>query len=486
MADRLTASLQESILALIALDDKKGHVAAGLLDPKFFDESYREFAERIITHHKQHGKAPGKAHLDDLVDDVLSNPKHKKFQHYTRLIQGVLSVAENLNADYLLTRINDFSRRQVLKAATIEAADFFQQQGNSGTLITDVENVFHKALRFQAESIDAGVFLSDKNRALAFLDILNESYYTGIPALDERGFGPTPKEMLLLIAAKGSGKSWFCVDQARRCLMQGAKVIHISLEMSEPRVIQRYFQNFFAIAKRTETFNVADFKFDREDPKVLDAIKYHERRTEMTLDDASIKKYLRGRISEWGTKFDRLIVKSFPMSFLTIPKLEAYLDSIELTHKFVPHVLIIDYPDLMWTDRRDPRVSLGLTYQELRGLLQRRNIAGIFPTQSNRKGWDAKTIRGSMVAEDATKLMSADMVLILSRTQEEKDRGLARLFVEKSRNDEDQFTILLSQSYRTGQFVLASTRMSLGYDRYREMAGMSEVQEAEEDEYDDD
>lgn len=64
-----------------------------------------------------------------------------------------------------------------------------------------------------------------------------------------------------------------------------------------------------------------------------------------------------------------------------------------------------------------------------------------------------------MVSEDISKAFTADNVLTYSRTQEEKDRNLARLYVSHARGRRDGQTIVISQSYTTGQFVLPGGSM---------------------------
>lgn len=456
--EALSIPLQESVLTLLATNSKQGRIAAGLVKAESFDDSFREIATRILAYHRKHKKAPGVEHLDDVFDDIIANAQHKKQRLYTRMLEGIIDNAEGLNAEYVLSRVNEFSRRQSLKAAVIEASERYQQGGDD--LVANVETILTKALRFKEQDMDAGVFLSDRKRALQFLHKSAESWCTGIDAFDRIDLGPTRGKMLLFMAPKGTGKSWWCIDAGKRLLLQGARVVHITLEMPIEDVIQRYFQSFFAIPKRKEPIRYTRFALDRLGR--LEEFVKKKRNPKMSIKDPKLERWLSKRINQWGARFDRLVVQSFPTKSLTIAKLNAYLDMLEF-NRFIPDALILDYPDLMWMDKNNPRISIGWTYEELRGILQQRNMAGIFPTQGNRKSWDASVVKGSMVAEDASKFMTADMAVIYSQTLEEKARKLARLFVEKHRSDEDKFTVLISQSYESGQFVLDSIRMPQNY-----------------------
>src|SRR4051812_34606844 len=98
--NKLSGPLQESVLTLLATNDKEGAIAANLLTSKVFDEDYRDVAKRIFMFRKENGKAPGVAHLDDLLDEVLDNADHKKHRTFVRILDGILSNAESLNAKY--------------------------------------------------------------------------------------------------------------------------------------------------------------------------------------------------------------------------------------------------------------------------------------------------------------------------------------------------------------------------------------------------
>lgn len=477
MIDKLTAPLQESILALLSTDPQHGRLAATLLDPNVFDESYQDFASRVLSYIKEHGTVPGKSHLDDLCDDILGNPKNKKHAHYVSIISGILSVTESgFNAEYLISRITDFKRRQMLKGAVLAAAERYQDENE--TMVADVEGILYNAVMSRAIKTDTGVFLNNPDKSLQFLSSPIAAYQTGIRAFDSRNVGPTPGQMLLFLGGTGVGKSWWCVDTAKRCLMQGAKVLYITLEMSTDEVLERLWMNFFALSSRNEAFNTSEFVFDKYG-QVKD-LRTSERKARMTIDSPRIQDYLRRKIKRGGARFSNLLVQDYPANYLDMRKLENYLDEIMLAYKFIPNVLILDYPDKMKMNRNDLRISIGAVYTELSGLLKARNLAGVFPTQTNRRGWDAATVRSSMVGEDATKIMIANKVIIFSRTNEEKSRGLARMYVQKNRGDEDDFTVLITQSYKSGQFMLDSTRMTQSYQQYREIMGLAEEVEEEE------
>lgn len=458
MAERFTTNLQESVVTLLCMDSDYGKIAAGIVDVELFEPPFDDIVTRAIDYHRRFGAAPGSAHVDDIFDHVLSDKDNKKHKLYSNILGSILDLAEGLNAPYILSRVNDFMRAQNLKAAVIEAGQRYQQGGNN--LIPDVENILHKALKFHIEPMEAGTYLGDTKRVISFInpDAL-QTYKLGIPELDRRNIGPTAGEMFEFMAPKGRGKTWFCIHTGRECLMQGARVLHISLEMSEERIIPRYLQSLFAIAKRSDKVQMPKLEFDELDR--LAGYKLVEEKPALHFQDGRIDHKVKQRLTDFGPRLGRLLIKSFPTSSLTVGALEAYLDSLELTQKFIPNVLILDYPDLMKVPGSvdNLRLGLGELYRELRGLFKRRNLAGIIPVQSNREGEDTRLVTAKNTGEDYSKTQTADILVTYNQTSKEKQLGLARLYVDKARNDDDKFTLLITQSYATGQFCLQSAFM---------------------------
>src|ERR1700721_1767121 len=319
-------SLQESILTLLVTNEREGAIASGLLDLDLFEPPYDEIARAAIHYRQKFNTPPGLAHLDDLFGEQL-NPKHKQHTLYRKIIVGIAEQATGLTAQYVLSRINEFQRRQQLKAAVLEAAERYQRPDDA--MIEDVETILHKALKFRCEPLDVGTFLNDKTRALSFLTNPKATAYgLGIPEFDKRGIGPTPGKALGFMAPKGRGKTFFCIDAAVKALLQSASVLHISLEMGEEELSQRYMQRLFAVSKRDEKFRQTLFEKDELDRVI--GFTHKDGRAKLNLQDPHIVRKLAKQMDGWGVRFGRLLVKQFPTSYLTIAQLEAYLDNLKL------------------------------------------------------------------------------------------------------------------------------------------------------------
>ncbi len=454
--DALPPSLQESVLAALVFDTKFGAAIAAQVLPRHFDDVYREIAERVLDYRRQFGRPPGRAHLDDLFARALAEGRTPRLR---RILFGLAALAEGLNGEYVLSRTEEFVRQQQLKAALIEANSRFEQGGEG--MAVEVESILSGALRYRTQTLDAGTFLNDPGRSLKFLESQAAGISLGIPQFDQMGLTLRPKEMFLYIGPKGSGKSMSCVHVGVQAMMQRQKVLHLSLEWPEERVAARYYQRLFAASTRPDKFQRSTLEFDN-----LGRLSgFHTRwvTPKWSFSDSEARRELIRKLKPWGTRLGRIVIKYYPSGSLTIQQLEGYLDFLEMQHCFIPTVLIVDYPDLMTQDSKNLRISLGRTFVDLRGIAGKRNLALFIPTQGNRSVLNAKKVRSSDVSEDISKVFTADNVITYQRTPAEKRMGLARLVVEHARDVADGTTIVLTQSYATGQYVLSSAFMQPAY-----------------------
>lgn len=454
LTEQLTRSLQESVLTLLCFGGNLGQIAAGLLEKANFEEPYADIAQRALEYRQRYGRAPGREHVDDLFDHILNDPKNKRASLFQNILVAMVRQSEHFNERYVFDNIREFVRRQTYKRVILRGGQRIQQGGDG--LADDLESILGEANRFQADAMDAGITLGQPN-ALAFLDEDRpEMLKLGIKELDRRDLVPTRKEAYVFIGPRKGGKSWFCTHCSVMALLQGWRSLDISLEMRKSRKAARLYQALFAIAKRGDSYMQTILDTDKLGRLV--GFSTEKQKPIMSLNDPRIRSFLREQMKEdqWGQQLDNIRVMSFPTGTLTVKKLRAYLDMLDQLFHWAPDFLSIDYPWLMWKDKRDPRASYGQTIEELRGLADERNCALLIPHQSNRLGENAKTVQGHHAAEDISVIATCDCAITYTSTPDEKQNGLARLFVSQARNDEDKFSILITQSYRTGQFVLQS------------------------------
>lgn len=458
MADeeQLSAALQVLVLAALCFDKGHGAAIAAQVRSEHFDGVWRDFVARVLAYRKRHGKPPGKGQIKDIADQVAFGKNNSLLKN--RLLPDLIAESEGLNAEYIATRVSDFVRRQTLKRAIVEASDRYAQDDDK--LVPDVERIMHRALRARQQTMSAGIFLDDLD-AIQFVNQHEDVISLGIPELDALQIGLIPKQLLLFLGPKGSGKTWFCCHCGVKALLQRQKVVHYSLEMHEAEVIPRYYQNLFGVAMTPDRYVRTAFELD-ELNRVVD-IKTRSVKPKLDFRQDNIKKILKSKIKAFGSRFGGLVVKSFPTSSLTISQLAGHLDYLEEVEHFIPNVVIIDYPKLMYADRKQLRIDIGQNIEELRGLASARNFAIVAPHQGTRATIGAKRVRSSQAGEDISVVQTADTVIAISRTESEERLGLARLSIEHSRRSRSKQEILITQAYDIGQFVTSSTLMQNNY-----------------------
>ncbi len=450
--------LSDNILCLLAYNDQYARIIRNSVALNLFGGPHRILAARCYDYIDRFNTPP-KDHLPDLMEDKIKE-ENAESTLYKNLIIAIRNAAEGLNTDYIISQLELFIKRQSLRSVAVELTKALQRDTEDS--LEEAERLISQSRQSQLQVFNPGTRLSDKTKALSFLDFNNECFPTGVPELDKRGFGPTRKELWALIANTKMGKSWSLTHLAKMAIINRLKVVHISLEMSEGRCSQRYFQTLYSIAKRTDTHNALKFKKD-EYGKLAEFQKI-TLNPRATLQDIDIREKLEKLIDKWALRqLNNIYIKEFPTGALTLNQLDAYLDNLEATQQFTPDLLILDYPDLMDFEGLEPRWALDKIYKGLRGRAVQRNIAVAVVSQSNRTGGKAEIVGLDHVSEAYSKVQHADVAITLSATAAERRLGLARLYVAAGRNDESGLVIVISQHYKTGSFALDSVLMTSDY-----------------------
>lgn len=454
--DQMQGSLAENILTLLCFDTNSARIIRGSVDGKIFDNPvFRDIAERASAFVDSYGDAPGD-HLPDLFDDVLNNKDDRKANLYKRTFRVLHAAQDGMNPEYVLSRLHEFVRLQKLKGGIMEAVEHMDKNDPVAA-----ELVIQKALNSRVVAFNKGVSLSDPREALQFFEMEDEFVPWGVDALDQRSASPARKTMFLLIGPTKKGKSWGLMHAGKTAIRYRMKVLHITLEMPEHQVCQRYVQSIFSIPKSDPVVRIPQLITDARG--TLIDIDSKEIRRELTLRSEGARVKIAEKLIDTFSSKPPIIVKGFPSGSLTVPELESYLDSLDRFEKFQPDMLVLDYPDIMKLDPKDRRASLSNIFVNLRGLAQSRNFALVVATQGNRESSNAKVVDDTNVAEDYSKIFTADTVVTYSQTAAERVMGLARLFVSNARADADKFMALITQNYAIGQFCLSSMLMPGDY-----------------------
>lgn len=455
--DRLTGSLQENLLAILAYDKSSGGIVANMLDTNVMEGEYRLLAERIIDYRRKFNEPP-KEHTADLVDDIVGDKDNKRARGMKRTLDGIYQIAPTINTDYVLDKLMKFDRLQRVKAAILESAE--KINNNAEMALGDVEDIWQGILQTEQVNFKPGLKLGAYKQTLQRVQSIQNEFTTGIPELDRNGVVPMRGTVFMLLAAAGRGKTWAAIHIAKQALRERKKVLHVTLEMDEELVMMRYYQSLFTVPKRKGLIYNTTMHIELGELRELDRVPF---RPQFYMGVSNIDLEMDVHLEKMGTRTDNLVVKRFKGRTLTPHMLASYMDNLEATEGFIPDMVVIDYPRLMKVDTRDLRLSMDNLLVDLRALADDRNLAMICPHQSNKEGEEAATIKGTNLSEAWALAGTVDVLVTYSCTDIEFAFGLGRLFVAKCRTEKDRYTTLITQNYGTGQFVLDSHRMQPEY-----------------------
>lgn len=439
-------ALEEAVLSLLCYSSEHATLLALKVNPKIFiNKTNFLIAKTAIAHIGKYANAPGQQ-MEILLEAELRRGEEGKL--LKNVLNSLLAQSTQLDPTFIISELDKFIEIKTLQNSYQNALELLEA-GN----VEDARTAASKQYMTPMQGGN-GILFQDPSQSLRFLDRQEIDFFSsGIEALDKKNVRPDRKTMTLLIAAAKKGKSWFLSEVGKAGLQQHHKVLHITLEISEDKVACRYMQSIFGLTK-TEASVVRVPIFNRTNPDSY-IIEFSEFERESII---SKQAHLRKRLPEMAS-YPPLIIKEFPTGALSTEQFYMYLETLERERSFRPDLVIVDYADLMKLDATALRVDTGRLYRELRGIAVTRNFALVTATQGNRESEYTKVVTAANVAEDWSKIGTADTVLTYSQTPQEKTLGLARIFVSNSRDSEDKFISLISQNYACGQFCLDSVLM---------------------------
>lgn len=417
MAYSLSDKIQKGILFLVKFDQDFFSQIVSLIKPEFFDfPSYAVIFEKVKDYYNSYKKLPP----DDILLEYIKQdlPSKQAISDYQDDIYDINNIDKSIldNREYVLDLVEQFAKKQAVKEAIKKSIKHLEDDNTAAieeevrkallvsrthnigqTYFNDVDDRF---IRFHTER--------DKNRFKTVFESCS-NYLEG---------GNCTKELCMVIAPPGVGKSLYLVNQGAVSLMENRKVLYISLEMSEDKIAQR-FDSILTL--------VPNGKIKDQQNLVKDRLKIFQR------------------------KFDKsqLIIKEFPTGQLTVNDIRALLVQLKLHYDFNPDLIIVDYLELLRPNRNidaeyqaQERIA-----QELRGLAVEQNCLVWTATQTNRMGKKVPIITDAELGDSYGKIRPADWAISLNQTQEEYDKGRLRAYVVKARDSKQHYLIPVSVNY---------------------------------------
>ena len=424
-------SFQSKIIASLLSDKKFIQTIIDILKPSMFDsDSNKWLVKSIQDYYFEYKKQPTlevlKCSIEEMDNDVLKSGVVEKLRETWKHIEAS-------DLDFVQKKTLDFCKNQTLKNAILESVNLLENKDYDGikTIIDDAmkagttKDLGHDYL----ESFKARLEESSRITVGTPWDVVNDIMDGGLGA----------GELGVIVAPAGIGKSWTLQSLGSSVLKNKGVVVHYTLELNENYVGLRYDSIFSGVT-------TANIKYHKEDV------------------EAKIKK-LNGK----------LLIKYFPTKSATVQTIGAHLKQIELSGIKVDMALV-DYADILMPtgNFKEKRHAIGNIYEDLRGLAGELEIPIWTASQANRSALEEDVIGADKVAEDYSKVMTADFVMSMSRKVEDKIANTGRFHVIKNRFGIDGITYPATINTNIGQVQIFEGSSQFGNDAQSKMNNSEE------------
>ena len=393
MSETLTqfgTSFQSKIIASLMGDLKFIQTISDILEPDMFDsDSNKWLVKSIREYFYEYKKQPTleviKYKIDEIDNDVLKSGVVEKLRDVWKNIEAT-------DLEFVQSETLDFCKNQTLKNAILESVDMLENKNYDG-----IKSIIDNAMKAgTTRDLGHDYIPSLEMRLEDSARITVKTPWDVINDITDGGLGAG--ELGVVVAPAGIGKSWTLQALGSDVVRSGKTIVHYSLELNENYVGLRYDSIFSGVT----TAN----------------IKYHKEEVEK-------------KISKLPGK---LLIKYFPTKAASVQTLGAHLKQIELSGVDIDMV-IVDYADILMPtgNFKEKRHAIGNIYEDLRGLAGELEIPIWTASQANRSALEEDVIGADKVAEDYSKVMTADFVMSMSRKVEDKIANTGRFHVIKNR-----------------------------------------------------
>jgi replicative DNA helicase len=389
-------SFQEK-LCMVILDDRSfADQIEEVLDINFLELNYLKlFLTKVFSYREKYGVHPSR----DIMKTILRSDLDGENELTAKQVREfyVRSQIANLtDIEYIKDTSLDFCKKQNLKAAMVKSIGLLQKSS-----FDEISQVINDSLKLGMDNEEGYDWKRDFEER--FKPRFRNPVSTGWDLIDNIGKGGLgQKELGVVIAPTGAGKSMALVHLGTQALKEGKTVVHYTLELQDTVVASRYDSCLTKIPLQ----NLTSFK-----EKIYEEVLEIE---------------------------GKLIVKEYPTKTASTQTIRNHLEKLRMRNINVD-MIIVDYGDLLRPVRyqKEKRNELESIYEELRGIAAEYEAPVWTASQTNRSGLNAEVITMESISEAFNKCFVADFIFSISRTVEDKTTNGGRLFVAKNRNGPD-------------------------------------------------
>lgn len=423
------ASFQKKVVSLLLHDTTFALKAANVVHPSYFGEDAQGIVVDMVRDYVQLHKArPDPSLLPTLLKDEIAKKRIRDDlkEPVKDIIREALTKKPDLSGSkFVLDKIADFARHQAIEQALIGSVKLLEKGDFDGIA------------KLQREALKVGTFVDGddydywsgiESRTKLREDfkaglIVKTGISTGVPEIDanlhHHGWGR--KELSLIMGAAKAGKSWSLGEFTKNASLLGYNTAYMSCEVSKEIIS------------------------DRIDAALADTA------VRLLKDDPAT---VRSRIKAAEARAGAFKLRDFASGTLKPSQIYRMVETYRQDGIMID-LLTVDYADIMAAEyRSDNHIdNMRSIYVDLRAIAFEFDIAVLTATQTNREGAKRATSLATDVAEDFNKIRTADIILAINATPEEKKDGMMRITWAASRNTEDGFALLVKQDREKMKFI---------------------------------
>lgn len=423
---------QLKIAALLLKDIKFVRRTQGLVKPDYFDNEYVGFL--VDCAQQYYDKYNTIASDVAVFAEVLKeNFKRRKIRNDMKAeivdTYKTLRKVSLTDPDFIAEKIGTFARHQAIQAATFQLIEL-SEKGEYDRGQEIMEKAFRVGVTNEFEDVDFVEALTqrtNRRKEMAAGTIRKTGISTGYKKIDKLLFheGWGRKELSVLMGAAKKGKSMGLGQFSINAFRKGYNVLYVTCEVSTEIIQDRM------------DANISHIPISELSERIIEAQK--------AVESIAL-----------ASGVGKLKIVETPSGSLTPGGLRRMIERYR-AEGIIFDLIVVDYADIMAPDRytNDAIENSKQIWLGLRAIAHEENAAVLTATQTNRNGFKAETSKADDVAEDFNKIRIADLVISINRTDEERDRGEARLYFAASRNQGGEYSVPIQQDLETMRFITA-------------------------------
>lgn len=419
--------LQAKIVAMLSRDPIFYMRTEGLIKPDYFDNvGHGHIVALVQEYVDRYKQIPAKNVLKDLLKDAVKKKVIASEDVETALRAFCDTQKEDItDREYVVEKVSSWVRHQAVALAILKSVDDLEK-GNFEAIEKQVKEALDVGATSEKPAYD--FFDEAESRAQYRKDevsgkIKRRGIPTGVKSIDRmlyhKGWGRS--ELSAILGGPKAGKTTALIEFGLRASFQGFNVLYVSCEVSAS-----------IIADRADS-NLTNY--------VMSELKDH-------IDE--VKDKVQKKAKESG----KFLVAEYPSGTMKPSDLRRTMNKYK-GKGVLFDMVIVDYADIMQAEinMRDPIENSKQIWLSLRALAQEEDIAVLTATQGNREGIKSTVMKMEHVADDINKVRTVDLMISINKTEEEHDKGEARLFFAASRNQAGGFSVRITQNLEKARFI---------------------------------